>query len=95
MASDEERRALFRAQFWADGFNERSDDPGRMPRLLDQWLDDDPPTAKFKIAAAVIRHLGSRRSLDVLHRFSSTAEWPSLEPFYRDAEYAVMRRSLV
>lgn len=93
VADDE--RANFQVWFWADGFNERSDDPGRMPRLLDQWLDKDPPVSKFKMAALAIRYQGSRQSLQVLKQFSSTTDWRSLERFYRDAEYGVMRRTLV
>jgi SAM-dependent methyltransferase len=95
MAAGDELRVHYHVQFWADGFNERSDDPERMPRLLDQWLGKGPPASKFKIAALAIRYQGSRRSLQVLNRFSSTANWSSLEPLYRDAEYGVTRRSLV
>jgi hypothetical protein len=95
MVDGNERRAYFQVQSWADGFNERSDDPDRMLRLLDQWLDKDPCVPRFKIAALAIRHQGSRRSLQVLNQFSSTADWPSMERLYRDAEYGVMRRSLV
>ena len=95
MVDGNERRAYFQVQSWADGFNERSDGPDRMPRLLDQWLDKDPCVSRFKIAALAIRHQGSRRSLQVLNQFSSTADWPSMERLYRDAEYGVMRRSLV
>jgi hypothetical protein len=93
MAAGDER-AGFEVQFWADRFNERSDDPGRMSQLLEHWLGKAPPSSKFRIAALAIRHQGSRRSLQVLRRFSSTAEWPSMERLFQDAAYAVMRRSL-
>jgi hypothetical protein len=94
MVADDERRLDFELRLWADRFNERSDDPSRMPRLLGQWLGNDPPISKFKIAALGIRYQGARRALGVLNRFSSAGNWPLLERFYWDAEYAVMRRSL-
>jgi hypothetical protein len=95
MMAGDERSIHFGVLRWADGFSERSDDSGRMPHLLDEWLGNNPPVPKFKVAALAIRYQGSRRSLQVLNQFSSTAEWPLMERLYRDAEYGVMRRSLV
>jgi hypothetical protein len=90
-----ERHMPFHVKFWADKFNERADDSLRMTRIIERWLNYDPGSARFKIAALAIRSNGSRVSLEVLARFSSTPDWGALESFFCDAEYGVMRRSLM
>jgi hypothetical protein len=40
ISAGDERSVNVRVELWADWFNERSDDPVRMPGLLDQWLHE-------------------------------------------------------
>ena len=95
ISADEEDRMSVELRIWTDRFTERSDDPGRIPRLLNEWLRESFSVSKFRLAALAVRYQGSRRSLDVLKQFSGTEHWVLVEQFYRDAEYGVMRRSLM
>ena len=95
IVSGNQRQIRYSVERWADGFAERSDDPERMVRMLIDWLGSAPPVVKFRVAALAIRHQGSRLTLGVLSRFTASPQWPEMEEYFRDAEYCVMRRSLL
>jgi hypothetical protein len=92
--ADEQDRDRTSVWLWTQQFIQRLDDLGRIPRLLEDWLNKGPSVRRFRLAALAIRYQGPRRSLDVLRRFLKSHPNLPVNDRYLDAHYAVMRRSL-
>lgn len=63
--------------------------------FLDRWFASHQTLRGLMIAAEFLKHVGTRKDLDLLSRYSISAEGEMVEKVRGDAEFAVRRRSLL
>jgi hypothetical protein len=68
--------------------------PERRLRLLDGWLSHHPTVRGLEVAAECLKHIGTRRDLDLLDRYSIEGDAKEVERIKADARFSVQNRIL-
>ena len=69
--------------------------PERQLRLLDGWLSAHRTVRGLEVAAEYLKHIGTRRNLDLLNRYRIEGDALAVERIKADARFSVFRRTLV
>jgi hypothetical protein len=69
--------------------------PDRQIRLLDQWLSGHRTARGLQVAAECLKHIGTRRDLELLDRYPIEGDAAEVERIKAGARFAVRKRTLV
>jgi hypothetical protein len=67
----------------------------RQLRLLDGWLSAHRTVRGLEVAAECLKHIGTRRDLDLLNRYTIEGDAPAAERVKADARFSIWKRTLV
>jgi hypothetical protein len=69
--------------------------PERRLRLLDGWLSTHRTVRGLAVAAECLKHIGTRRDLDLLERYPIVGDASEVERIKADAGFSLRKRTLV
>jgi len=69
--------------------------PERQLRLLDVWLSAHRTVRGLEVAAECLKHIGTRRDLDLLNRYPIDGEVSAIERILSDVRFSIRKRVLV
>jgi hypothetical protein len=68
--------------------------PERQLRLLDEWLSNHRSVRGLEVAAECLKHIGTRRDLDLLDRHPIDGDAAEVNRIKADAKFSLRRRTL-
>ncbi len=89
-----DRRGEWRVEYWVEEFERRGDSKERALDVVDRWLESHPTIEHFKIAAACIQAIGTRKDLSRLNKYTIEGPSDEITHIITNTQFSVKRRSL-